>query len=110
MQNDPYVLPEDYVRAPLVAACIPPDIDYEAITMEANSHTIAATGSDPTGPISAAELTDKQLRDRLVQRLAGPCGCSAEQLEGVLLEMQRVVANLSPAELRAFRRIFKCIG
>lgn len=98
-------LPSDYVHQDLLvpSANILPDISYGQIQAQTHSPLPAKASEDSPCPLT---MTDEELRERLLKAMAEKCNLREDQMANVLLQIQRLVAELPAEELRVFRRAY----
>lgn len=98
-------LPSDYVHQDLVASDtqILPDISYGQIQAQAPPPIPAKPADEAPCPLT---MTDEELRERLLKAMAEKCNLREDQMANVLLQIQRLVAELPAEELRVFRRAY----
>lgn len=98
-------LPSDYVHQDLVTPGVQvlPDISYTQIQAQPQAPLPVKPTDASSCPLT---MTDDELRERLLKAMAEKCNLREDQMANVLLQIQRLVAELPAEELRVFRRAY----
>lgn len=101
-------LPSDYVHPDLVApdAQTLPDINYGQIQVQPPSPPSPPSMRPSEDSPCPLTMTDEELRERLLKAMAEKCNLREDQMANVLLQIQRLVAELPAEELRVFKRAY----